>query len=535
MATLQINSGQSSNILDSDVKKRFITNINNNPYRYNIGLITSDGRYQELRVGAINSLVILDNFANFYHEGYIIINNTFDAVERLNDFQRSEQLQTAKTFTQTKGYLMRGDSRDLLVIDIMPILEENSDYSIKSSEDAEKAFKLSFTFAIYNSEEIQGNAPGEKFKKLYFWDIHYELLREKNSYFSTADSIDSDNISSLGDNDRGILTGDAIKTFLLDFFKEEDGWPITVDDETFDTGSTDIFFSAPARFKGIDCLEYLLDRHASSSENNFDRAFLRIERNSSNFAFESLKDIFKSAIADTSNQGPIVGAGYLETFKLGLYSETSNDWNLNQIDFTPAGALFLDKYGTINNFAYDPMPGEISQKEIAGVLVHSYDHDCKQFQIDQQRNTINASLSVYKENYVDVFNKVSQKNTKIYENIFPGEYRTANKNVRHAFTVISDSDDQRLTQGRNKVLFNSVYMNSAITFRVPGSTHRQAGKFIGINFDGASPDSEFNRKLLGVYFVVSVKHMFSGNEYFNEIKCIKTYNYENLLLSPGTK
>ena len=57
--------------------KEFINIINNNPYRFNIGLFTSDGRYQQLKMGAINSLVLVDNFTNFYHDGYIIINNTF--------------------------------------------------------------------------------------------------------------------------------------------------------------------------------------------------------------------------------------------------------------------------------------------------------------------------------------------------------------------------------------------------------------------------------------------------------------------------
>lgn len=537
MATTLVSTGVASQNTSSDVSKRFVTYINNNPYRFNIGLATSDGRYQELRVGAINNLVIDDMFVNFYHSGYIILNNTFDAVERITEFKSTDKLQSSTNKNTERGYLMRGDSRDLLIVDIMPIFNENDPYNQTADKDADEAFKMSFIFSVYNTEEIMGSSPGQKFKKLYFWDIHYELLREKNSYFSTANSIDGGIISAYDDYERGIYTGDAIKNFLTDFFKDEDGWPIKIGN-IFDQGSTTVFFSSPAGFKGIDCLEYLLSRHASSIKNNFDQSFLRIERNTSNFNFESLSDIFKKALANVSNDKTVIGSSYIETFKLGAYSEvsgTEETMTLERVDFTPIDALFFDKYGTINNFSYDPMPGEYSQSNLATIMVHSYDFGQKQFQIDQERNSITATLSTFKDNYVSNFSKASKTFTNVYENIFPGDYRLLNKNVRNVFTVISDDADQRLTQGRNKALFNSIFFNSAITFRVPGSPSRQAGHFIGINYDGASSTSEFNKKLLGIYFVISVKHIFSGNEYFNEIRCVKTYNYDKLLLGENSK
>jgi len=523
-------------------EKRTTNIINNNPYKFNVSLITADGRYQELRIGAINTLVIEDTFTNFYHKGYIILNNTFDALERIVEMegQRTQNSgNSTQSTTKSRGYLMRGDARDLLVVDIMPIFEEDKEgveNSIKD-DDGNKAFLISIVFSIYNTEEVIGNSPGQKFKKLYFWDMHYELLREKNSYYSTSQNIDGESVALLDDEERAIFTGDALKAFLLDFFKEEDGWPIKIDEENFDTGSTRVFFSAPARFKGIDCLEYLLNRHTSSIKNNFDQAFLSIERNSSLFTLKSLADIYKTALTNISNNNVVIGSSYLETFKLGAYSETSGTeetMTLERVDFTPAGALFFDKYGTVNNFSYDPLPGEISQQNIAPVLVHSYDHNCKQFNIDFTQNNMQATLSAFKENYVDPFKKASKTFTNVYENIFPGEYRNLNKNVRNTFTIINDPE-QRLSQGRNKVLFNSIFMNSTITFKVPGSTHRQAGHFIGLNFDGASNTSEFNKKLLGVYFIISVKHIFESNEYFNEIRAVKTYNYEDLLLNKDSR
>jgi len=502
-------------------------NINNQPYRFNVTLIT-DGRSQQLKLGVIKNFVIEDTVTDFYQQGYIVIDNTFDALERSID-----SINSSTTQTDNRSYLMRGDSRDLLIVDIMPFLTDNDQLSQMKDKNAELAFKIAMTFCIYNTEEIPGDTPGQKFKKLYFWDMHYELLTEKNSYFSTANYAQKSDILNLDDSERTMFTGDAIKAFLTDFFKEEDNWPITINEEIFDSGASSIFFSAPARWKGIDCLNYLLNYHASSVNNSLDQAFLRVERHSSEFTFESLASIFKKALADVSNNNVTIGSNYLETLKLGTYSDASQEYFVDKIHFTPLNALFFNKSGVLNNFSYDPMPGEITQQDLASIQVHSYEGNDKQFQIEIENNHINSTLSAYKQNYVNCFNKANSTQVSIFENIYPGQYRADNKNTKHVFSVIQNDPNTRLTQGRNKALFNSIFMNSAITFRVPGLPHRQAGHFIGLDFNDASATSKFNKKLLGIYFVVEVRHIFSGNEYFNEMRCVKTYNYDNLFKEIG--
>ena len=37
-------------------------------------------------------------------------------------------------------------------------------------------------------------------------------------------------------------------------------------------------------------------------------------------------------------------------------------------------------------------------------------------------------------------------------------------------------------------------------------------------------ESQFDDKLLGVYFIVEVRHVFDGGQYYNDLHCIKTYN-----------
>ena len=513
---------------DSDFKDV----INNNTYRFKVGLASVDGRYQELKIGAINSLVIEDNFTEFYHKGYIVLNNNFDAVERISDFFNKEKSSVSTTFTPNKGFIFKGDCRDLLIIDILPKLDEGVGYA--DSAAGNSVFRLLFNFAIYNTEEVAGSLPGEKYKKLYFWDLYYEILREKNSYFSTANYVDKENVTELSDDDRAIYTGDAIKNFLKDFFNEKDGLPVIISDNNFDQGSTKIFFSAPASYKGIDCLTYLLGTHVSSKANNFDQSFLRLNRSSQEFTFESLGKSFSKALNNNSSSaGALIGEEYSETFKLGTYSDSDNGYQIEKVSFTPSNALYLGKYGTINNFTYDPMPGEISQNELASYLVHSYSTGEKSFNVDENANSINAVLSAYFTNYVTPFNKLSYDNA--YSNFFPGEYRQMQKNVRNIFSVVEDDPDQRLSDGRNRALFSSVFFNNSVLFRVPGSTHRQAGKFIGIDRDGAQPYSDFDSKILGVYYVIQARHIFEGNEYYNDLRCVKTYSYDNLFLNTKSK
>lgn len=511
--------------------KNFDNIINGNNYRFNVGLVTADGRYQELKIASINSLVIEDQFTDFFHKGYIIINNRYDGVERLADVKNKEKLTVSPNFVPDKGFIFRGDSRDFLLIDIMPKVDETT-YGFNDDEKANNVFRILFTFSIYNTEEIAGELPGEKFKKLYFWDIYYDLLRNKNSYFSTSNFLNNkQDIIYLSNADRGISTGVAIKHFLQDFFNKEDGLSITINEEEFDTGSTSVFFSAPARFKGIDCLKYLLNRHVSDANNNFDQGFLRKSRSNASFSLQSLGSIFKRALTENS---PSIGQYYLETFKLGEYSDSSNEFVIESVAFTPPNSLYLGKYGTISNFIYDPMPGEYSQQDVVTTLVHSYNYDEKSFNIDQDRNTIMAALSVYGKNYVEPFNKLCPDDNA-YINFYPGEYRLQQKNIKNVLSVVEVNADQRLAAGRNKTLFNNIFLNNTVCFKVPGSTHRQAGRFIGINREGATAYSDFDSKILGVYFVIEVKHMFEGNDYYNELRCVKTYSYDNLFLNTKSR
>lgn len=540
---------------DLPTNDSLIYRINNNYYRFDISIVNLEGRMQVIKPSAIKKLVIEDNFENFYHKGYIVIDNTFDMIERDYTGTNSPATpnyynianNTATPLTQTtpqqpgnlplNGFVFKGDSRDILRVDIMPSLDATNPGSIGNVQSQEN-FRMLYDFAIYHSEDIEGDTPDVKHKKLYFWDLYYELMRTQNTYFSTSKYTQLKNVVNSTNSSRSIKTGKAIKELINETFNNPEtgvdkynaeflpqqlpetpnpNIPAEEQDLNWDIGGTSIFFSAPAQYKALDALYYLLSRHVSNPESNFDQCFLRIERYPRVFTLKSLKNYFGNGYSRSADAG---GPLYLETVKIGGFTQVDNEtvegW-LYELQLVPEKALYFERIGTIRNFNLSDMSGIFSQKELTSRIVHSYNFNNSTFQIDSQKGDMEETLKVYKSNYVD-----PMKGGYI-QNFNPGLIRNERKNTQSVFSVVEVEKDQRLAAGRNKTLFASIFTNTTVTFRLPGSTHRQAGRFIGIDRDGAIEASAFDNKILGIYFIIGVDHHFINGEYYTDLRCVKTY------------
>lgn len=83
--------------------------------------------------------------------------------------------------------------------------------------------------------------------------------------------------------------------------------------------------------------------------------------------------------------------------------------------------------------------------------------------------------------------------------------------------------------GTNMMFKSFIFDNIALTFRVKGQPYRSAGKFIQIEADGSS-SSKSNKptgstdELNGYWYIISVKHVFENDIYFNDYICVKIYN-----------
>ena len=530
-------------------------NINNNFYTFQVTLISINGptetKGQDIKPSAIKSLVIEDSFKNFFHKGYIIIDNSYDVIERdvdntLDPSSPQYYNNVGQAGSGNLGFLFRGEARDILRIDIMPRLDE-SNFDSQGDINTQAVFRMVYDFAVYNSEEIAGSEPSQKYKKLFFWDLYYQLMTEKNTSFSTSNYLNVQDINQLDDIERGIPTGLAALALIKEAFPDGSEYPANIsyrdskgfttqtitdvnatianyNPETYqninwDIGGGNIFFSTPTKFKAIDSLNYILSRHVSNIGSNYDQCFLRLERYPREFSLKSLRQYFNQAY---DNNNDIPGNYYLETIKIGGYDQGDGK-DFYGHAFTPAGGLYFERIGTVKSFSFDNMPGLYSQQELVSRFVHSYNYDNKQFNIDALANSVEEAMKAYKDSYVDCL--ISSNEYPSYPNFAPGQYRDKNINIDNVFTVINDDPNKRLAVGRNRFLYASVMTNNLISFRLPGSTHRQAGRFIGIDRDGAMVTSKFDDKLLGIYFIVEVKHHFNDGEYYNDLHCIKTYNF----------
>ncbi len=66
------------------------------------------------------------------------------------------------------------------------------------------------------------------------------------------------------------------------------------------------------------------------------------------------------------------------------------------------------------------------------------------------------------------------------------------------------------------------FLNMQLNITVVGDTERQAGKFIDI-FKLKNENNDSDKKMLGRWFMTSVRHVKILNTYRNEIFCTKTY------------
>ena len=512
-----------------------VVQINDILYYYNILLFNPDYDVVRIKQSAIKTLYIEDDISNFYQEGYLIYDNKFDVIESLNSLQPGFS-QTPSLVDGTlngtvgKGYRYRGDARDFLIVDIMPEIKPGT---IKKGEMNEKdkiVFNMRFTFSIYNSEDIRGNTLNEKYKKLYFHDVTYQIMNEKQAYFSTSDYLDNKEVIKLSNQDRGIPTGTAIQNLIKKVFNAEEGYNPKIS-RKWDVGGSTLFYSSPAQYKAIDDLNYLLDYHVSSSESDYDNCYLRLERYTEEWKLQSFKDLFSSAFINSPSLSQFglsesAGSSLLESFFLGMPMDDSTASTVQSRvpDFAGNMMTFNDS-SILNQYEFTNISGKDTQEKIVSHPVHSHNFSTNTFRIDFSNNDIESAQQTYINNYVK--NLKGSGGKPPASNLANNQYRLKQQNIQNIFTISSESQTQRYSFGRNAILRSSLFLNNCIKFRTKGVTSRQAGQFISIQRHNSIPDNYFDDKNLGIFLVIRVEHLFMDQKYYNEIFAVKTYNYKD--------
>lgn len=517
--------------------------IDNVNFKYFIFLVNADGVFVSLTPDSVQLLQISDNVLEMAQYGTLVFKNDNDAIERSNlttQLTKKENYfsrQPKNSENLITEFFFRNDCRDYVVVYIQPEYTKLSDNEL--NEDLIPFVTLRHIFSVLENEDIV-DEENVKFKSLQLVDRSLELFREKNIDFSTANLVsDQPNITDVDDDDRAVLTGDALKAIIrmgtqLGGMGEVDMTSEQLFSPFWNNGTSTLFYSSPSEYNVLDDINYILERH-TSAQKPYDRCLLRKHRFFDTWSLISLKDYFQNAIQQ-SGEAAQGGPFHIETIYLGTAADNNFDAKAYLNSRTPTIPIHnetLSNYSMVDTFKFFNMNGIDNQKDIITTAVHSYQLNEKQFQIDLTNNNIKRCMDTYFEYYVKGPSEntyplfLANNKTQINTNIFTNSLKANNINYRNDFSINDKEPDQRLGKGRNDVLSNAIFKNNAIELELPGLSFRQAGKFFSFNRTKNIPEGKFDDKVFGTYFLAEVQHIFSGNSYINKVIGVKTYLYSN--------
>lgn len=136
---------------------------------------------------------------------------------------------------------------------------------------------------------------------------------------------------------------------------------------------------------------------------------------------------------------------------------------------------------------------------------------------DYELKGLNSGTSTtFAAKYVDLVNEFR---TQILGNNAISNLPELNDD-RKLFIINQEIADKQLSIKKIKhiLLKSFIYDNVAISFKVRGQLYRSPGKFVEIITEESTQDKD---DLNGYWFIVSVRHIFDGDDYYNELICVK--------------
>ena len=131
--------------------EQFVYIIDNQKYIFKATLNNPEGDQISLTKSSILNLIINDNLFDPWISGEIILDNTEDALERFVSDPTEKEFNPK--FQKSKGYTVRGDARDFLLIEIVPI-ESNALPFLETGDAVNSIFGLKYIFCIEDYEAL---------------------------------------------------------------------------------------------------------------------------------------------------------------------------------------------------------------------------------------------------------------------------------------------------------------------------------------------------------------------------------------------
>lgn len=525
-----------------------VVQIGDNNYIFDVYLYNGETK-TGITYASIEEFKIVDDLRYFFSYGYLVFNDSQDVIESFNGIDGASKV---------KPYNFRGDGRDYLQVEIMPQIKQEDTCVNSVSERDREEFCLKYTFSIYKIEEEMIEDRGIKYKRLYFWDVDYQLLNEIDSHFSSSEVPIKDSVlvgaretlqngtSTLSEKNTAEkkvkntdsfqrYTGDIIKSLLDKCLNKITKGGFKASSE-WDKGGSLLEYHTNAGYKAIDDLQYLIEYHVSEKGYDYVPCILKKTRYTDEYTFIPIIAYLQNSIFKGSG---VTASGFAGLIGLGGGRSLSEDFYISKQDTAGSGLGSLLNFGStdspnsfnavnyniIENYSFLKADADIVQKDISTHFVHSYDPNGFFTCSIKSNNFKNSTKSIYNDN---VKNVSDSPNSQMYDILPKNQLREENKNVQHVYTsgLGTGQEFQKLNSGRNKALIASIFKNTAIYFRVKGLTRRRSGTFFNVNRTDNQLPNEHDKNLLGKYFTTMVIHEFKKGMYYNHIYGTKSSSSE---------
>ena len=90
-------------------------------------------------------------------------------------------------------------------------------------------------------------------------------------------------------------------------------------------------------------------------------------------------------------------------------------------------------------------------------------------------------------------------------------------------------------KGLNELLKEGLLTNIGVELTLKGQLFRKSGKFISVERAGEYTDNNFDKKFIGIYFILEVNTVIEGNNFINKVIAVKTYFFDDLKYNEEVK
>ncbi|GEM_PF-3558504 len=500
---------------DTYYEERFSSIIDTQKYLFKVTLFNPEGDMVTLTKREVIELKLIDNLRDPWVRGSIALDNTEAALERFVTDPAEREFRPE--IEPLKGYTYRGDGRDFIQIEIIPLDDGPLSEFTNNDESFNTLFGLRYIFSIKQGSSTTIN--GTDCKLFNIGDVDEEILKEKKAFFSTGKLASPGGVEAAQSNneDRYATTGQSIKAILSDTIGEQGN---IIDDSSFEDGASKLFYSSPINNTAYDDIQYLLERHVSDGASN-DFSFLKKSNFTGEYTLRSAESMYAQAFQKSRNVG---GELFTENFTInGLNGSDSTV--IEPSKKVPAGAPEFGSKGDILSYNFFDTDGEQYKKDIKTQVVNSYDFKNKKFNIEVK----DSNATTVRDKFSDIYvSPLKGENNKPFPNLPLTNSQKENQTFDSNFSEYGESPEIRKAYGVNKLLKSSLFSNMAIEIIIKGQLFRKTGTFFSVDREGAYIENQYDSKVLGMYLLTEIEHQFIDDAtYIQRIVGIKTNHFNN--------